>query len=75
MLYFETVNVVAFVAVAVEAEFVISVDVFAVVLVIIELPFSVLDRPPCMKRRTTPSSIFDPPLENTFFFVNMLNVK
>lgn len=63
MWYFATVNVVAFVVVAVVAEFVASVDFFAVVSVIVEPPFSALDRLPCMKTRTEPSSIFDPPSE------------
>lgn len=67
MLYFEKVNVVAFVAVAVEAEFVILVDFSAVVLEITELPFSVLDRRPYMRTRITQSSISDQPLEKIFF--------
>lgn len=65
-LYFGKVNVVAFVAVAVEAGFAVSVDVSAAVLVIIERLFSVPDRLPCTKTRTTLSSIFDPPFGKEF---------
>lgn len=66
-------DVVVFVAVAVVAEFVVLVDFYAGVLVIVELLFSVLDRLPCRKKRIAQSSIFDPPLEKNFVLFCKIN--